>query len=36
MSYTLVRPYIKGYVETAMGIPLLRYLGIDKELMNSK
>jgi oligopeptide transport system substrate-binding protein len=36
MSYTLVRPYIKGYVETAMGVPLLRYLGIDKELMNNK
>ena len=30
-SYTLVKPYIKGYVVTPLGIPLERYLSIDLE-----
>ncbi|MBC8078155.1 MAG: peptide ABC transporter substrate-binding protein [Chloroflexales bacterium] len=29
LSYTLVKPYIKGYVETPIGIPLVRYLSLD-------
>ncbi len=30
-SFTLVKPYLKGYVGTPIGIPLERYLWIDKD-----
>lgn len=33
MQYTLVKPYVKGYVVTPIGIPLLRYLSLDPSLM---
>ncbi|MEI8133154.1 MAG: peptide ABC transporter substrate-binding protein, partial [Leptolinea sp.] len=36
MSNTLVQPYIKGYVQTPMGIPLERYLSIDSAVLNGE
>lgn len=31
-TYTLVKPYLKGYVGTPIGIPLERYLWIDSDM----
>jgi oligopeptide transport system substrate-binding protein len=31
LSYVLVKPYIKGYVMTPVGVPLTRFLWIDPE-----
>jgi ABC-type transport system substrate-binding protein len=29
LSYTLVKPYLKGFVETPIAVPLVRYLSLD-------
>ena len=34
-SYTLVKPYIKGYVQSPMVVPMERYLSIDREKLNA-